>query len=35
VKVKPPRVKEVPIHFECKLHQVLEFGPKRNSCSDV
>jgi flavin reductase (DIM6/NTAB) family NADH-FMN oxidoreductase RutF len=31
VKVKPPRVKESPIHFECKLHQVLEFGPKRQA----
>ena len=31
VKVKPPRVKEVPIHFECKLHQILEFGRKRNA----
>jgi flavin reductase (DIM6/NTAB) family NADH-FMN oxidoreductase RutF len=31
VKVKPPRVKEVPIHFECKLHQVLELGPKRHA----
>ncbi len=31
VKVKPPRVKEVPIHFECKLHQVLEFGRRRNA----
>ena len=31
VKVKPPRVKEVPIHFECKLHQVLEFGRKHNA----
>lgn len=30
VKVKPPRVKEVPIHFECKLHQVIELGPKRH-----
>jgi flavin reductase (DIM6/NTAB) family NADH-FMN oxidoreductase RutF len=28
VKVKPPRVKEAPIHFECKLHQVLELGAK-------
>jgi flavin reductase (DIM6/NTAB) family NADH-FMN oxidoreductase RutF len=28
VKVKPPRVKEVPIHFECKLHQILELGTK-------
>jgi flavin reductase (DIM6/NTAB) family NADH-FMN oxidoreductase RutF len=31
VKVKPPRVKEVPIHLECKLHQVLELGPKRQA----
>ena len=30
VKVKPPRVKEVPIHFECKLHQVIELGPNRH-----
>jgi len=30
VKVRPPRVKEVPIHFECKLHQVIEFGPHRH-----
>ena len=29
-KVKPPRVKEVPIHFECKLHQVIELGPRRH-----
>jgi flavin reductase (DIM6/NTAB) family NADH-FMN oxidoreductase RutF len=31
VMVKPPRVKEAPIHFECKLHQVLELGPKRQA----
>ena len=30
VKVAPPRVKEVPIHFECKLHQVIELGPNRH-----
>jgi flavin reductase (DIM6/NTAB) family NADH-FMN oxidoreductase RutF len=30
VKIKPPRVKEVPIHFECKLHQVMELGPYRH-----
>jgi flavin reductase (DIM6/NTAB) family NADH-FMN oxidoreductase RutF len=30
VKVKPPRVKEAPIHFECKLHQVIELGPNRH-----
>lgn len=30
VKVKPPRVGEVPIHFECKLHQVIELGPLRH-----
>jgi flavin reductase (DIM6/NTAB) family NADH-FMN oxidoreductase RutF len=30
VKIKPPRVKEVPIHFECRLHQVIELGPNRH-----
>ena len=30
VKIKPPRVKEVPIHFECKLERVLELGPNRH-----
>jgi len=30
VKIKPPRVKEVPIHFECKLHQIIELGPHRH-----
>jgi flavin reductase (DIM6/NTAB) family NADH-FMN oxidoreductase RutF len=30
VKIKPPRVREVPIHFECKLHQVMELGPNRH-----
>ena len=30
LKVKPPRVKEAPIHFECKLHQVVELGPRRH-----
>jgi flavin reductase (DIM6/NTAB) family NADH-FMN oxidoreductase RutF len=30
VKVAPPRVKEVPIHFECRLHQVIELGPNRH-----
>jgi flavin reductase (DIM6/NTAB) family NADH-FMN oxidoreductase RutF len=30
VKVRPPRVKEVPIHFECKLHRVIELGPNRH-----
>ena len=28
-KVKSPRVKDVPIHFECKLHQVIELGPNK------
>jgi flavin reductase (DIM6/NTAB) family NADH-FMN oxidoreductase RutF len=31
VKVKPPRVKEAPIHFECKLDRILELGPKRQA----
>lgn len=26
VKVSPPRVKESPIHFECRLHKSLEIG---------
>jgi flavin reductase (DIM6/NTAB) family NADH-FMN oxidoreductase RutF len=30
VKVMPPRVKEVPIHFECKLDRVIELGPNRH-----
>jgi hypothetical protein len=30
VKVAAPRVKEVPIHFECKLNRVLELGPNRH-----
>jgi flavin reductase (DIM6/NTAB) family NADH-FMN oxidoreductase RutF len=30
VKIKPPRVKEVPIHLECRLHQVIELGPNRH-----
>ncbi|MGB6535970.1 MAG: flavin reductase family protein [Xanthobacteraceae bacterium] len=30
VKIKPPRVKEVPIHFECRLDRVLELGPNRH-----
>jgi flavin reductase (DIM6/NTAB) family NADH-FMN oxidoreductase RutF len=30
LRVKPPRVKEVPIHFECKLHQLIELGPNRH-----
>ena len=30
VKVKAPRVKEVPIHFECRLERVIELGPNRH-----
>jgi flavin reductase (DIM6/NTAB) family NADH-FMN oxidoreductase RutF len=30
VKIKPPRVAEVPIHLECKLERVLELGPNRH-----
>jgi flavin reductase (DIM6/NTAB) family NADH-FMN oxidoreductase RutF len=30
VRVNVPRVKEVPIHFECRLHQVIELGPNRH-----
>jgi flavin reductase (DIM6/NTAB) family NADH-FMN oxidoreductase RutF len=27
VTVKPPRVKESPVQFECKVHEVVETGP--------
>ena len=30
VKIAAPRVKEVPIHFECRLQQVIELGPNRH-----
>lgn len=30
VKVKAPRVKDAPIHFECKTHQVIELGPNKH-----
>jgi len=30
VKVKAPRVKEAPIHFECKTHQVIYLGPNKH-----
>ncbi len=30
VKVKAPRVKEAPIHLECKLDRVIELGPNRH-----
>ena len=30
VKVAPPRVAEVPIHFECKVEDVIEFGPNKH-----
>jgi len=30
-RIKAPRVKEVPIHFECKLERVIELGPDRHS----
>jgi flavin reductase (DIM6/NTAB) family NADH-FMN oxidoreductase RutF len=31
VRVGAPRVQQAPIHFECKLNQVLELGPKRQA----
>jgi flavin reductase (DIM6/NTAB) family NADH-FMN oxidoreductase RutF len=31
VKVKTPRVGEVPIHFECRLHQAIELGTSRHT----
>jgi flavin reductase (DIM6/NTAB) family NADH-FMN oxidoreductase RutF len=30
VKIAAPRVKEVPIHFECRLERVIELGPNRH-----
>jgi|TARA_B110000263_G_scaffold194243_1_gene172472 flavin reductase (DIM6/NTAB) family NADH-FMN oxidoreductase RutF len=30
VKIKSPRVLESPIHFECKLQQVIELGPHKH-----
>ena len=30
VKIKTPRVAEVPIHLECKLNQIIELGPNRH-----
>ena len=30
VKIKAPRVAQVPIHLECKLNQVIELGPNRH-----
>jgi flavin reductase (DIM6/NTAB) family NADH-FMN oxidoreductase RutF len=34
-KVRPPRVAESPVSFECQLHQILEFSPKPTSGSLV
>lgn len=31
VKIKAPRVKESPIHLECKLVQIIDIGPKNGS----
>ena len=31
MRVKAPRVKEAPIHFECKLEHAFELGPKRQA----
>jgi flavin reductase (DIM6/NTAB) family NADH-FMN oxidoreductase RutF len=33
--VRPPRVRESPVSFECKLHQILDFSPKPTSGSLV
>lgn len=30
VKVKPPRIAEAPVHMECKLIRVVEFGTRHN-----
>jgi flavin reductase (DIM6/NTAB) family NADH-FMN oxidoreductase RutF len=33
--VKPPRVGESPVSFECKLHQIIDFSPAPTSSSLV
>jgi flavin reductase (DIM6/NTAB) family NADH-FMN oxidoreductase RutF len=33
--VKPPRVAESPVSFECKLHRILDFSPAPTSGSLV
>jgi flavin reductase (DIM6/NTAB) family NADH-FMN oxidoreductase RutF len=33
--VRPPRVAESPVSFECKLHQILDFSPRPTSGSLV
>jgi flavin reductase (DIM6/NTAB) family NADH-FMN oxidoreductase RutF len=33
--VRPPRVAESPVSFECKLHQILDFSPQPTSGSLV
>ena len=33
--VRPPRVAESPVNFECKLHQIVDFGTERSSGSLV
>ena len=33
--VRPPRVAESPVSFECKLHQILDFSPTPTSSSLV
>lgn len=33
--VRPARVKESPVSFECKLHQILDFSPVQTSSSLV
>jgi len=30
VKVKPPRIAEAPVHMECKLIQIVQFGTRHN-----
>lgn len=33
--VRPPRVGESPVSFECKLHQIIDFSPKPTGSSLV
>jgi flavin reductase (DIM6/NTAB) family NADH-FMN oxidoreductase RutF len=31
LKVRPPRIAEAPVHFECRLHRIEHFGNRRSA----
>ena len=31
LKVKPPRIAQSPVHFECRLHRIERFGNRRSA----